>query len=352
MTTDEFQRLIDQPQYRKNPLQQSEDMPLNFDFPFKSKRHYTIAPIYPKAPPDYTLKPLKKMHRPDFSLHSGTWEVDVVYAPDPMMKYESRLYLFLINNNTKYLMVYPIGSRHMDVMKGCILDMIARYRLQVTNIRGDGEFKSLNIPGVYVYSSSSPFSNHNRVIDRAIRTIRDAVGQNYYAFRDQRQVQIAVDWYNRPPHRSLQLDRHVFLTPEEVQGNLELEGLFIRRNIIKCDRAEERQFSDFLFTYRPGNVLMVHLDFAKTPFKFLKRRRNFNTLATFERYEHGNVVCKILNISREYTGEREGGEGSEGEVGEREAYDLRREIEVPIYFTKFVSSSLENLPKSYSSYFK
>jgi hypothetical protein len=124
-------------------------------------------------------------------------------------------------------------------------------------------------------------------------TIKDAVGMNYYDMRDDFQVRRVVDWYYKTPHRSLTIGRAIF-TPEEVENNKDLEGVLIRRNILKSNYIRRKQIKEGLFDYKKGNIIMVHLDFSRTPWKFMKVRRRFNALAVFIRYTHGDVECKVF----------------------------------------------------------
>jgi hypothetical protein len=186
LTGDDYDRAMENPESNPNPFGRAEPVGRRFpirqraakfdeSFPFFSKLKYvpkeTDVKLEPKDYPK-TNKVTKHLQRPYFSPTLGSWEVDVVYAPDPMMNYNEVLYLFCINVNTKYLVVYKIDGRHHDrSIKPALRDL--KKRFYVSNIRGDGEFEPLA-----KYSSSSPYDNHNRCVDRVIRTIRDAVGQN------------------------------------------------------------------------------------------------------------------------------------------------------------------------------
>jgi hypothetical protein len=41
---------------------------------------------------------------------------------------------------------------------------------------------------------------------------------------------------------------------------------------------------------------LIHLDFAKPPSRFVKKRRTFNKLAKFISYDFGNVKCYVYNV--------------------------------------------------------
>ena len=221
------------------------------------------------------------------------------------------------------------------------LNILRKYHY-VSNIRGDGEFAGWVVKGEVVYSSSSPFDNHNRVVDRVIRTIRDGVGQNYYDFRNYYQVEKVVDFYNETPHLSLKINKAIF-TPLEVENNPELEGVFIRKNQEVADFVTNLQKE--LFDYKPGNILLVHLDFSKTPMKFMKKRRNFNALAEFIEYQHGNVVARVLRlINLEIKKDTTADKSLDVNLNDR--------VIIPVYFTKFVCERSSEIPLFYESYFE
>jgi hypothetical protein len=134
----------------------------------------------------------------------------------------------------------------------------------VTNIRGDGDFNNISINGINFYTNSDSNVQHNRVVDRVIRTIRDAIGSNYNDFNNYDNVSEIVDIYNRTPHVSLKFGNH-YLTPEQVQNNHDFEGYFIRQNEEKLGEIQQEQSFRGLFSYKPGYVLLVHLNYSRIP---------------------------------------------------------------------------------------
>ena len=50
--------------------------------------------------------------------------------------------------------------------------------------------------------------------------------------------------------------------------------------------------------YKPGNVLLIHLNLSKTPAKHEKQRRKFSNLAIFKEFKNGNAIVGLL---RPYT---------------------------------------------------
>ncbi|KAA6362796.1 MAG: hypothetical protein EZS28_041677 [Streblomastix strix] len=105
---------------------------------------------------DFQLKPLKRLQRPYFSPKSGSFEIDLAFSYDTI-KHREQIYLFAININTKYLVVIPIIDKS-NCEKGLTGNVI-------------NKFCSDN--NISLYFNSSPYTQHNRVVDRVIRTIRD-----------------------------------------------------------------------------------------------------------------------------------------------------------------------------------
>jgi hypothetical protein len=213
----------------------------------------------------------------------------------------------------------------------------------VTNIRGDGDFENVNFEGINFYTNSDANVQHNRVVDRVIRTIRDAIGSNYNDFNSFENVSKIVDIYNKTPHRSLKIGDRYF-APEQVQNNHDLEGFLIRQDQEQLEKVKQEQDIQGLFNYKPGNVLLVHLDYSRTPYSFTKSRRTFNAIAQFLNYEHGNVRVKILNpfnlIDDTVT---------KAETNER--FNVKKSVVIPIYYSKFLSTSVRNIPGQYRNYF-
>jgi hypothetical protein len=167
--------------------------PINIDYenesPFKSN---SAGVSY--NPPDFKLKPLLKLFRPYFSPKMGSYEVDVVFGADPKFKAKHVCYLFCININTKYLFVYIIARKdRVNILQALNKLMTETY---VTNIRGDGDFKNISINGINFCTNSDSNVQHNRIVDRVIRTIRDAIGSNYNDFNNYDNVYEIIDIYN------------------------------------------------------------------------------------------------------------------------------------------------------------
>jgi hypothetical protein len=109
--------------------------------------------------------------------------------------------------------------------------------------------------------------------------------------------------------------------------NKDLEEYFIREQLYRLEEVKKLQTEEGFYHYKPGNVLLVHIDNSKTIKRFAKKRRVFSRLGVFIDYEHGNVVCKILSNTDEFN----------------------KPITIPIFYTKFISTSVDNIPLEYRS---
>jgi hypothetical protein len=132
--------------------------------------------------------------------------------------------------------------------------------------------------------------------------------------------------------------------------------------------VENSQTQEGLHDYSPGDVLMIHLDLSRTPYKFMKVRRKFNALGIFQRYIHGNVECRIFKSGFEIRGAVEAVNGSSGESsGTSNSFGVKVEksildeeddgsvshdtVIIPIYYTKFIAPDVDSIPRKYLKYF-
>ncbi|KAA6379182.1 MAG: hypothetical protein EZS28_025290 [Streblomastix strix] len=117
----------------------------------------------------------------------------------------------------------------------------------VTHIRGDGEkgfagnqliqFYNKNGIKTYFVKGSIELTNHNRVVDSIIRTIRNAFGYDDRSFSNPKLMQQMVDLYNDTPHGAFENK----FTPKQVNSLQELEGYFIRKNDRKLREVKQEQ---------------------------------------------------------------------------------------------------------------
>jgi hypothetical protein len=143
-----------------------------------------------------------------------------------------------------------------------------------------------------------------------------------------------VERYNNIPHHALKLGKTTY-SPKEVEQDPELEGIFIRRNVHRNDPFNEtgqiaRQAAAGLFKYTRGNILLVHVDYkaTRTRLNVDKRRRDFNFIAEFLQYEHGNVRVNLIS-----------------HLPPRSL--PKKEMVLPIYNTKFLADSIDDVPDVY-----
>ncbi|KAA6356237.1 MAG: hypothetical protein EZS28_048236 [Streblomastix strix] len=168
--------------------------------------------------------------------------------------------------------------------------------------------------------SKSKFTNRNRVVDRVIRTIRDAfIGQD---MANPKLMQLIVKLYNDKLHSAFDLK----YSPSQVNKDEDLEGKYIRSQMKKLNEAKQSQSQ--LTKLTKGNIILIHLDLSKTALKFNKQRRQFNELAIFEKYQHGNIIYRLMK-----------------------PYKDIQQVEIPIYFAKKVNDDIENLDDKYKSAF-
>jgi hypothetical protein len=115
-----------------------------------------------------------------------------------------------------------------------------------------------------------------------------------------------VHKYNNTIHKSL-FNR---FTPNQAQHNSMIEHVFIMEKTLELENVKEA--ISYKYTYDPGDILLCHI-----PTKdriYAKRRRNFDTLAIFINYDHGNALIQ--------------------------PYNTNQNIVLPIYCTKFLCKSI------------
>jgi hypothetical protein len=185
------------------------------------------------------------------------------------------------------------------------------------------EFLEAN--NIELFLDKSKFTNKVNVINRAIRTIRDMAGENPNILADKNVMDQVVEAYNNRPHAAF--DNR--FTPLQVQSNPDLEEYFIREQLERLREVKELQRDAGFFDSRPGNVLLIHLNKAKTKDMFDKKRRAFNEVAIFVNYQNGNVLCDRLQRTPQGGIQR----------GTR--------VLIPIFYTRRVAQSLDTLAKQF-----
>lgn len=287
--------------------------------PFRSKYK---NPNYNEYVKDLQIKPrIKKYSKPYFSPFPYTYEIDHLQYTKEIVPY-----LFVINVNTRYLFVVKVNGKSGEETVKAIKKIMNIHRID--NIRGDADRgftgtlkKFLNQNKIDSYFPESGYINKNRIVDSAMRTLRNALGPNsdkYWSGRFDDDIQRLVHLYNHSPHKSLK-----GLTPYEMQTDLTLELEYIKRMQRKLAKAERNLRMDGLLHLRPGNIVMVYLNKGKTDESFDKKRRTFEYLGEFMGYSNGNAVVSINEITRI----------------------------IPIYWVEYVGESWNTLDQKYYSTF-
>ena len=305
-------------------------------YPFRSKiskyrkNNPTLEIQYNKIPAIQRI-PEKQLYRPYFSPEPGGWEIDFAFKicnDNDKTDNEENItdtWLFCININTRYLEVYYCARKSVNHVFASLQDLIQKH--PVKSIRGDGEsaFKSQTVSSllkrhhIKFLWNDGKFTNHNRMVDCVIKTIRNAIG---YREINHEQLKQIVDYYNNTYHRSIDC------TPKEMQEDPELEYQYIRWCQQKLTQVLTLQENYGMTKYQPGNILLIHLDKGKTNNKFEKRRTYYDRLGEFIKYVNGNVKIKLLTPVR---------------FGINPVY----EVEVPSYHTQYLAKNKESIPEEY-----
>lgn len=290
------------------------DFPLDLDdvkiqFPFKSKQKYKSIKDdlhNKKFNPTTNINPIKqqrKLQRPYFSPKFLNWECDLVFFTSKTNK--PLLYMFIVNVNTKFLYVIYLSNKNEDEMIDAFMNLF-KFKsnnvqcpdgIRINGLRFDGE-SALNSKrlkgffenhGINYYSNPSPYINKNRVVDRAIRTIRTAFDnldiRNIGLTKHRNIMQQIVAMYNNSIHKSTGI--------KPIEMTFEQELNYIKNKERLLLEQTTKQYDDGLLNYKPGDELLVWLPTGKT--NVLSKQIYDKIHAEFIRYDHGNVVVKYKN---------------------------------------------------------
>ena len=292
-------------------------------YPFKSKvKSYTKANsrhVHYNYIPTLHIPDEKQFHRPYYSNEPGGWEIDLAFK----ICNSNDIWLFCININTRYLVVYSIPDKSSNNIINRMTELIQNY--DVRSVRGDGEkgFKSLDgllqNHGISRFWTSSKFTFHNKIVDSVIKTIRNAIG---YRDISAEQLQQIVNYYNHTKHNG------IGCTPFEMQNNIDLEYQYIRWCNNKLQKALLLQDLYKMNRYEPGNILLVHVDKSKTSNLFEKRRTYYDRLGEFLEYINGNVRVRLLTPVL---------------IGKKPVSD----IVLPIFHTMLLAKNKSSIPDQY-----
>ena len=305
-------------------------------YPFKSKikqykrQNPTVDIVYNDIPVIKRL-PEKELQRPYFSNERGGWEIDFAFnicndsEKNKDEKNVSDTWLFCININTRFLEVYHCKRKDADSVFLSLKDLINHHT--VSSIRGDGEkaFTSETVNSltqsrhIKVFWNDGKFTNHNRIVDCVIKTIRNAIG---YRTISPAQLQKIVNYYNNTVHKG------IGCTPMEMENSPEIEYQYIRWCENKLNDVLSMQSKFGLTKYEKGNILLVHLDKNKTSNKFEKRRTYYDRVGEFVEYENGNVKINLFTPVV---------------IGTNSV----KTVVVPVYHTQFLAKNKDSIPEEY-----
>ena len=231
----------------------------------------------PILPPDCKLERYRLI-KPSFCPKPYGWNIDHVY------NLNEKNWLFCMNMNTRYLVVYPIPENSVSV-RNALTDLCNRFT--VTSIKSDksSAYTSNIMKDFYIeheinfYARPTTYVNTNRLIDRVILTIR------LYAKKlNTDDIQTVVDYYNNRKHRIINCPPAVMM--EDPTGELNY--------IARCQReleAANQRFKELgILDYKKNDIVMIHVDESKTKEKFKKKNRVFHKFGKFYQYLEGNVI--------------------------------------------------------------
>jgi hypothetical protein len=282
------------------------------------------------------MKPLKKYYPPHFSPHLNSWIIDLVFYQN------SKIYLFILNENTRFLVVYPIKDKSAEAIYSALMTFMNTHPSDFPfYFKGDGEpaFAAVSVqmkPMKNVFFHLRPPSHINgyqmtnsyNLMDAVVRTIRNLVGRvsqyNPKAFANHEIMATVIGTYNNTVHSAF---KNKF-TPTDLQNDILLEKMYINACQDKVDEVDRKRLNAGLLTYEMGSILLIILPLEKTPYGMQRRRRNFDELAMFDSYQSGNVVCDLLH-----------------------PYPTLNRVIIPVYYTKYLARDLDEFNRKYNQGF-
>ena len=309
---------------RQNRINIDTDDIIPYPFKSKIKEYKTRFPDtpYQDIPVDPKVESrTRKLEKPYFSPEPHSWEIDLVFN----LLEQGDVYLFCININTKYLVVYRVKSKSANDVLPALEDL--RNKFEVKSIKGDGErsFAAEDTRRFWqqyqikTYFSKTKFTNHNRIVDSVIRTIRNAIG---YRNINEQQLEQIIKYYNNTKHSG------TGFTPMEMMKDIDKEFYFIRKCNERLIDVKKR-----LPKLKQGNVVIVHLELGKVAGKFEKKRKTFDRIGIFQEYVNGNVRVKVSPPVQISSG------------------SWRDDVLVPEYCVRYIADSINTLPEKYKRSF-
>jgi len=318
----------DEAENERHNMKENRKPESNLKYPFKSKysKFRDVNKVEQRQKlPDMVFKHYTKgLMKPSFSFEPGAYQADLLTLSRNLDNETKGYILFLVNINTRYVYTKRLAKKDKNSVISAFNSATKKIKaagLPITIIKSDADtsFQSMNLDGVELMSSGSPYTNHVRIVDRLMRTFRDALGVdiNNDIFDDYNMVKKLCDYYNKTPHRSLRMYGKTY-TPLDLQSNEDLEWSYIRLKISKLQQVRQNLKNKGLLDLVEGNILQCSLDTGKVE-TFIKKRREFDTLAMFLRYHNGNAVIRVLHP------------------------DQLEQIDVPIYRCAFLCNSFADL---------
>jgi len=196
----------------------------------------------------------------------------------------------MIGINTKYVFIFNLETKSEEELKIAIENIMKKIKTPIKGIKFDGEsgLQALKLP-IEKYSNSSPYSNHNRIVDRVIKTFRDALGVdvNNDLFNDFDKVRQLRKFYNNRVNRS------TGYTPKEMHNNPTLEWEYIVKKEQELLQVKRNLKMKGLSNLKPNQLLQVSVTDKKN--RLGKKQRTFDRLARFIKYEGGNAEVKFIH---------------------------------------------------------
>jgi len=263
---------------KKEPKEQKPQQITKLENPFGNKIKDGKLKIYSKG--------LKK---PTFSREPGYYEVDLM-----QLKYINKkttgYILFMIGVNTKYVFIFNLETKSQEELLQAIENIMKKIKTPIKGIKFDGEsgLKALKL-NIEKYSNSSPYSNHNRIVDRVIKTFRDALGVdvNNDLFNDFDKVRQLRKFYNNRVNRS------TGYTPKEMHNNPTLEWEYIGKKEQELLQVKRNLKMKGLLNLKPNQLLQVSVTDKNN--RLGKKQRTFDRLARFIKYNGGNAEVKFIH---------------------------------------------------------
>jgi len=263
---------------KKEPKEQKPQQITKLENPFGNKIKDGKLKIYSKG--------LKK---PTFWREPGYYEVDLM-----QLKYVNKkttgYILFMIGINTKYVFIFNLETKSKEELLQAIENIMKKIKTPIKGIKFDGEsgLKALNL-NIEKYSNSSPYSNHNRIVDRVIKTFRDALGVdvNNDLFNDFDKVRQLRKFYNNKKNRS------TGYTPKEMHNNPALEWEYIGKKEQELLQVKRNLKNKGLSNLKPNQLLQVSVTDKKN--RLGKKQRTFDRLARFIKYTGGIAEVKFIH---------------------------------------------------------